>query len=302
MAAKQAVPPDPASSPWLHVAAPVGKVGSWFLIGANFLLLFAPLVFLLNAADYLDPQAPGGTLMLLFSDPTRVLAIADLVSVIGVVILACTLFVILFGLIRAERRVGLDVYLLGIVTLACLVAWVPVMAYALGRARGTITDVDAAAATGGWSVAAGLLLAASLAYLFFTIRLEDGTGVRKLGSFKWPIYAAVNLLGSAAIAGYVQGGGTNVDAFSLGLVLKVTLIPMLGVMAYQDLRDKFPLWRAVPLQAVPDVAARPAPPAVRPAPSPPVIGRVMGRFVERPVPTFVAGSGVAMPLPPPPDD
>lgn len=273
-------PPDPTTSPWLAVAAPVGRVASWFLVGANFLLLFAPLVFLLNAAEYLDPQGPGGTLLLLFSDPTRILAVSDLITLIGIVILACALLVILFGLIRAERKIKLDVYLLGIVTVACLLAWVPVMAYALQRARGTVTNVDAAAATGGWGLAAGLLLAASLTYLFFTIRLENGTGTRKLGSFKWPIYAAVNLLGSAAIAGFFQPGGGNVSAFSLGLVLKVTLIPMLGVMAYQELRDRFPLWARVPLHPAP----------------------VAARVVAPPAPVARVPMAIARPLPPPPDD
>lgn len=278
MAATLPAPPDPTSSPWLHLAAPVGKVAAWFLIGSNFLLLFAPLAFLLNPTGYMDPNGRGSSLVVLLSDPSRLLSIADFVAIIGVVVLACSLFLIVLGLVRAEKKVRFDAFLLGCATFGCLAAWVPTMLYAQGRARGTVASVDAAAATGGWSVAAVLLLAASLTYLFFTIRLENGTRTLKLGSFKWPIYAAVNLLGSAAIAGYVQGGSSNVDAFSLGLVLKVTLIPMLGVMAYQDLRDKFPLWAHVPLHA-----ESTRPPAVAAKPTP-------------------VQALVARPLPPPPDD
>ena len=128
------------------------------------------------------------------------------------------------------------------------------MLYAWGRARGTVTSVDAAAATGGWGVASLLLLVASLGYLFLTLRLENGTQKLRLGSFKWPMYAAVNVLGSVAIAGFFQGysgGSGSVDAFTLGLVLKVTLVPLLGVLAYRALMDLFPNWARVPLREAP---------------------------------------------------
>jgi len=298
LAAKQADPPDPRTSPWLALAAPIGKVAATFLIGQNLILLFAPLFFLLDLRNAADPSGPGGSLVLLFSDPVHLLAIADFVGLIGVVILAASVFLILFGLIRADRKVPADAFLLGVLVLACLAAWVPTMAYALGRAR-AVTTVDAVAATGGWSLAAVLLLAAALAYLFLCVRLENGARTR-LGSFRWPIYAAVNVLGSAIIAGFFQsaaGGSASLDAFTLGLVLKVTLIPVLGVWAYRDLKDRFPAWAQLPVMTPPRVetpAPTPAPPTAevpprlpeaRPvlAPPPP-----MGAFVH--------------PLPPPPDD
>jgi len=287
-------PPDPRTSPWLHVAAPVGKVAAYFLIAQCFLLLFAPLVLLLDLASQVEPGGTGSSLVALFADPMRVIAVADFVAIIGVVILALALFLVLFGFVRGDRRVPLDAYAFGIGSLACLAAWVPVMAYSLSRARGSVADVDAAAATGGWSLAAVLLLVASLAYLFFTLRLEERTRALKLSSLRWPIYAAVNVLGSAAIAAFFQsaaGGSGSLDAFTIGLVLKVTLIPMLGVWAYRDLRDRFPLWARVPLHEVPKVAV---PTTAEGVPLPPTV-------VRPPAPSPPRGV-LARPLPPPPND
>ena len=269
-------PPDPTTSPWLAIAAPVGKVATLFLIAGNFLLLFAPLLFLTNASGDVDPSGPGGPVLLLLSDPGHLLAIGDFVGVLGTVILACAVFVILLGLIRADRPVGILTYALGVLVFACLATWVPVALWSQGAASGDPATVDAAAATGGWGLASLLLLAASVAYLFFTMRVENGTRALRLGSFKWPIYAAVNVLGSAAIAGFFSGGGSATNVFSLGLALRVTLVPLLGVMAYSDLRDRFPLWAQVPLHEPPAAphaeAQRPAPPVgrlVRPIPPPP---------------------------------
>lgn len=277
-------PPDPTTSPWLHLAAPVGRVAAIFLMAGCFLQLLAPLAFLTAVGDRADPAGPGGSLTLLLSDPGSLLAIGDFVGVLGCVVLACAFFLILFGLVRADKRVPFDSFLLGVAAFACLVTWVPAMLASEGIARGTIDGVDAAGATGGWGLASLLLLGASLAYLFFALRLGNGSRALKLGSLKWPMYAAVNVLGSAALAGYFAGGGANLSAFSLGLVLKVTIVPLLGVMAYADLRDRFPNWALVPLHPAPRIAAK--------------------RAVRRPsVPAkSVRAARVARPLPPPPDD
>ena len=272
-------PPDPTTSPWLAIAAPVGRIGTLFLIASNFLFLFAPLMFLANAQENVDTSGPGAPVLLLLSDPGHLLAIGDFVGVLGTVILACAVFVILLGLIRADRPVGIATYALGVLVFACLVTWVPVTLWSQGAASGDPATVDAAAATGGWGLASLLLLAASVAYLFFTMRVENGTRALRLGSFKWPIYAAVNVLGSAAIAGFFSGGGSATNVFSLGLALRVTLVPLLGVMAYSDLRDRFPAWAQVPLHEPP--AAPPRTEERRPAP-------LVGRLVR--------------PIPPPPDD
>ena len=311
MAANQAVPPDPASSPWLAIAAPVGKIATYLLVGACFLQLFAPLAFLSNFRDRADPNGPGGPLILFLSDPVRLLALGDFVSILGVVILACAVFLILFGLIRADKRVRIDAFLLGLLVFACLVAWIPVMAYAQGRATGSLSDLDAAAATGGWGIASLLLLGASLAYLFFTVRLENGTKGLKLGSFKWPIYAAVNVLGSAALAGFFASGGSNMDAFSMGLALKVTVVPLLGVMAYADLRDRFPAWARVALHGAPPTAKAVASPVriaaipmaiARPVPLPPPTVAHAAPPLARVTAKPVGARTVELPLPPPPDD
>jgi len=241
----KSVPPDPASSPWLHLAAPLGKFGIALLIVSSFAAMFAPLVFLLEAESVLDPDAPASAPIALFADPGRVLAIADFVAILGVVLLSAAMALVLLALARGDNPLSLVTFLIGGAVLVCLAAWVPIMVYSQVQARGAISTLDAAAATGGWSIASLLLLAASLAYMAFTIRFENGVKHRRLTSYWWPAYGAVNVLGSVAIAGFFAESATgagNTEALSLGLVLKVTLIPMLGVMAYGDLKDRFPRW------------------------------------------------------------
>ena len=284
MSAAIATPPDPTTSPWLHLAAPVGRVATYFLIGGSFLQLFAPLAFLVDLGGRTEPDAPGGSLLLLLSDPGHLLSIGDFVLILGVVILAAAVFLILFAFLRADRKVGFVPFLLGATVLACLAAWVPVMLYAQGRATGTVASLDAAAATGGWGLASCLMLGASLAYLFLAVRIQNGSGKLGLPSFKWPIYGAVGVLGSVAIAGFFASGGADLDAFSLGLVLKATLIPFLGVMAFSDLRDRFPAWARVPLHDAPITAAKSMDVPIR-SPAKPVMA-----------------VRVARPMPPPPDD
>ena len=287
MAATPPKAPDPATSPWLHIAAPVGKIATLFLLVSNFLLLFAPLFFLVDFSSYADPGTRSGSLIMLFADPVRLLAIGNYVAIVGIAILASAMFLILLGLLRADKRPRIEILLLGFASLGCLVTWVPVMVNAQARVQGTAASVDAVAATGGMGLASGLLLAASLAYLFFTIRLENGAKPRRLRTFWWPIYGAMNVLGSAVLAGFFQGaslGSGNLDAFILALTLKVTLIPLLGVVAYRDLRDRFPWWAHVPLVEAPGIP-KSAPP--KPVPS-------TARFARPAV--------AAYPLPPPPDD
>lgn len=294
---KRAGPPDPSTSPWLHLAAPLGKFAAWFLITQNFLFLFAPLFFLLDLPTYTDPSGPGGSLLYVFTDPAHLLSIADFAAMIGIVILCSAMLLIFIGLIRGDRVLGIDVFAPGIVVFGCLAAWIPVMAYSLGRARGTVSSVDAVAATGGWSVASLLLLAASLAYLFFALRLENGTKAQRLSSFNWPIYGAVNVLGSAVIAASFQnaaGGAGSMDAFAVGLVLKVTLVPMLGVWAYRDLRDRFPNWKRVKLHDVPGIGDT----VIRPESVDTVI---RPENVDTAMKTIPRGILVS-PRPPPPDD
>ena len=96
------------------------------------------------------------------------------------------------------------------------------------------------------------------------------------------MYAAVNVFGSLAIAGFFQGlaaGNPNFDAFTLGLVVEMTLVPVLGVLAYRDLLDRFPGWGRLPAALVTPVvvahatrrvfAVRRTPAPVRPLPPPP---------------------------------
>jgi hypothetical protein len=81
--------------------------------------------------------------------------------------------------------------------------------------------------------------------MVLTARVDLGIHHRRMTSLWWPAFAAVNLLGSVAVAGFFIGlaGGTAIaESLSLGLVLKVTLVPMLGVLAYGDLKDRIQRW------------------------------------------------------------
>ncbi len=287
-------PPPELTSPWLHLAGRLGRIGIGCLLIENFLLLFAPLFFLMSLPSNLRLTVAGAPSLYALTDAGLVLSIADLFSVIGFVILAPVLLVIVFALARSVRRPAFDTLVLGIVAFACVVALVPVKLYAQGRAAGTIAGIDQVAATGGWGVASALLLVASLAYLFFALRVEATARPVKLAAYTWPVYAAVNALGAVAIAGFFQGlaaGSPNFNAYTLGIVLKVTLVPMLGVLAYRDLLDRVPAWARISAKEVAPAAMPVAVPAASP--------------VERlasPPPPPPADEILPLPLPPPPED
>src|SRR3989441_437453 len=156
-----------------------------------------------------------------------------------------------------------------------------------------------------WSFASGLILAASLLYLFLALRIEAGAKPLQLSSLKWPLYGAVNVFGSLAIAGFFQGlaaGHPNFDAFTLGLVVKMTLVPVLGVLAYRDLLDRFPGWGRLPAAGapVPVALVRPAFPRVH-APRRAFASQWFLSPV-RPLPPPPSPENTMRPPPPPPAD
>ena len=82
-------------------------------------------------------------------------------------------------------------------------------------------------------------------------------------------------------------GPQNIDAYTLGITLKVTLVPMLGVLAYRDLYDRVPAWAKTTVGGAPPPAGPATPSAaesIAPPPPPP------------------PDSADALPLPPPPED
>src|SRR2546425_1171683 len=284
---------QPVPSWWLTLASRLGRVAIVCLILENFLLLFAPLAFLLGGSPGMG-FSPRASVLVAFSDAGFLLSLADLFAVIGFSILAPVLFLLLIGIVKSKRRVPFDTFLLG-GALACVVAVIPVKLYAQARAAGTVASLDAVAATGGWSLASGLILAASLLYMFLAQRVEAGVGPFKLSSLKWPLYGAVNLFGSLAIAGFFQGlaaGRPNFDPFTPGLVGKMTPVPLLGVLASRDLLDRFPYWGRLPAAGAPVAAV------VRPAPR---RGHA-ARRVHAPQRVFAPRptSASVRPLPPPP--
>ncbi len=270
----------PAASFGLHLAGRLGRVAAACLVAANFLLLFAPLFWLtgLGGTPSLAPPVtglplaadPAHAVLALATDPGFLLTLADILQMAGFAILAGVLLLLLAGLARGPRKVPFDGIALGFVAFVIALVLVPVLVIAQAHARGTIGSIDEVAATGGWSVASVLLLGLSLAYLALALRVSTGQSRRRLAAYKWPVYAAVNVLGAVAIAGFFGGlaaGNPNVDALTLGLVLKVTLIPMLGVLAYRDLYDGFPAWATIGEVEAPAVAH--ATPATKPAELPP---------------------------------
>ncbi|GEM_PF-5479466 len=289
--ALQAVP-----SWWLSLASRLGRVAIVCLIVENFLLLLAPLAFLTG----LDPGGfmTSASLLSVFSDAGFLLSLADLFAVIGFTILAPVFFLILVGLVKSKRRVPHDTLLLGGAT-AAAIAVIPVQLYAHARAAGTVASLDAVAATGGLTAVSALILLVSLLYLFFSLRIEGTVKPLKFSSLKWPIYGAVNVFGSLAIAGFFQGlaaGTPRMDALTIGLVVKMTLVPVLGVLAYRDLFDRFPSWARIPVAGAPIL---PAP--VRAAPRR-VFIRHAHPVVARPLPPPPSPANEMRPLPPPPTD
>ncbi len=290
--------PQPVPSWWLSLASRLGRVAIICLIVENFLLLLAPLAFLVGG---LPPNIgmTSASLLLVFSDAGFLVSLADLFAVIGFSILASVFFLILVGLVRSKRRVPYDTLLLG-GAIACAIAVIPVELYAHARAAGTVASLDAVAATGGLTAASALILLVSLLYLFFALRIEGTVKPLKFASLKWPVYGAVNVFGSLAIAGFFQGlaaGTPRTDAFTIGLVVKMTLVPVLGVLAYRDLFDRFPNWARIPVAGAPIL---PAPVAVAPR-------RVFARRTPtpatvRPLPPPPSPENTMQPLPPPPRD
>ena len=308
MAAPPPAPQAPTSW-WLSLASRLGRVAIVCLIVENFLLLFAPLAFLVGPSSGSARVSVLGSLLLVFQDAGFLVNLADLFAVIGFAILAPVLFLVLFGLFKSKRRVPFDTLLLG-GALACVVAAIPVKLYAEARGAGSVTTIDAVAATGGWSVASGLVLAASILYFLFTLRIEAGTKPLKLSCIKWPIYAGVSVIGSVAFAVFFQGlaaGDPNFDAFTLGIVVKTTLVPVLGVLAYRDLLDVFPNWGRLPIEGAPQPIA--SAPAAVPQVAPLEIvtmqpARAPTRILAplRPLPPPPAPANEMRRLPPPPTD
>src|SRR2546425_8467473 len=155
---------QPVPSWWLTLASRLGRVAICCLILENFLLLFAPLAFLLGGSPGMG-FSPRASVLVAFSDAGFLLSLADLFAVIGFSILAPVLFLLLVGLVKSKRRVPFDTLLLG-GALACVVAVIPLKLYAPARAAGAVASPYAGAATGGGAPAPRLILSASLPFMF----------------------------------------------------------------------------------------------------------------------------------------
>ncbi len=313
LTAPSAAPAEPAASLTLHLAGRLGRVAAACLVISNFLLLFAPLFWLTNLGGtpaFAPGEDQGRAILAVATDPGFLLQIADLLQVIGAVILAAVFLLLLLGVVRGRGRQPLEAVALGFSTFLLALVLVPVLLIAQAHARGAVGSIDEVAATGGWSVASAILLGLSLAYMAFGMRVDGAVRPRPRTSFRWPVYAAVNLLGAAVIAAFFEGaaeGSPNFDAFTLGLVLKVTLVPMLGVLAYRDLYDRFPTWARVAAAETPRATPAPAtvspppPPEAPPPPRPHAAGAVPASLAPEASP-IPPPPTTELPPPPPPDD
>src|SRR3989454_8709856 len=131
-----AFPPasQPVPSWWLTLASRLGRVAIVCLILENFLLLFAPLVFLLGGSPGMG-FSPRASVLLAFSDAGFLLSLADLFAVIGFSILAPVLFLLLVGLVKSKRRGTFDTPPPRRAP-ACVVALIPLKLYAHAPAAG----------------------------------------------------------------------------------------------------------------------------------------------------------------------
>src|SRR2546422_6133378 len=144
-----ALPPaaQPVPSWWLTLAPRLGRVAICCLILENFLLLFAPLAFLLGGSPGMG-FSPRASVLVAFSDAGFLLSLADLFAVIGFSILAPVLFLLLVGLVKSKRRVPLDTPPLRGAPPG-VVAGVPPELYAPAPPAGAGAGPDAGAAAGG---------------------------------------------------------------------------------------------------------------------------------------------------------
>src|SRR3989441_5423757 len=217
---------QPVPSWWLTLASRLGRVAICCLILENFLLLFAPLAFLLGGSPGMG-FSPRASVLVAFSDAGFLLSLADLFAVIGFSILAPVLFLLLIGLVKTKRRVPFDTFLLG-GALACVVAVIPVKLYAQARAAGTVASLDAVAPTGGWSLASGLILAASLLYMFLAQRVEAGAGGVQTSRPQRAPYAGANIFRGLARPRFFPGlaaGRPHFDALTPRLVVEISPFP-----------------------------------------------------------------------------
>lgn len=223
--------------PFLQLAGSLGHTGAAFLIAANFASLFAPLFYFTNLAAFVDPRDPSAVAVLLFSDPSRLFAVGDLLLLIGAFMMSGAGAFVLLGLPRLSRKVPIDAFILGGASVGGLVAWSVATVLARGGAR---SGLDAVAAVGGWSNAALLLLVASVLYVAFTVRVDPGAARRGFAPIRWPVFAAINLAGTAALR--PTGGRADEPLAIVGLGLVIVLLPLLGIVTYRDVMESFDKW------------------------------------------------------------
>ncbi len=282
---------DEPANTWLDLGGGFGRWGALLLVFQHLLLLLAPLFYLANLRASLPPgRSTMEDLLLLLAAPEQLVGIADLIALPGVIFLVVGLFLTLFGLRQEKLPLKPLSALFGFGAIAALIAWIPLTVYSAGRATGAVLTLNQVAATGGFTVASALLLGAALLWMLFTLDVQKRFEPSNLTSYHWPVYAGINLLGSAAIAAFFQSlaaGAPSQDALLIGMILKATLIPVLGVMAYSNLRDKFHYFRGLRFASA---AAREGRSRRAPLPPPP----------PPPPPPAKAASGNPKPRPPPP--
>lgn len=231
------------------------------MIASNFAFLFAPLFYFSDPRAGLNSKEPTTIAFVLVADPHRVFAVGDVLLLIGAVLLSAAVALVLPGLLRPDRRPPKDAFLWGSAAVVAMGAWAVATLAAQSRARGGLSAV---VAMGGWSTAALALLVASALYVVFTVRVGGKSARRGLAPLRWPVYAALGLVGTAFLKPSPQAGEWVVV---VGLGLMIVLLPLLGVMTYLDVRSSFDEWAKMEdRRSVATVLHSPAPASEDPPP------------------------------------
>ena len=288
------MPARGASKAWLHLGGRLGRVAGGCLVAQNFLYIFAPLFFLLDLGRFVNPRDAGGQFVAQASDAGLFLAVGDIAGMLGFALLATALAALIAGhglhdalsrhghrhrqtigrrarprspsSHRRARSVGISD--------GRVVA-------ATGRGRvhrdrepreAGVGTLDSAILAGGWGIGAAVLLCASLAFLAFAL-IQGGPRDGRLACPLWAVFGAVQCLGVAPFAAVIEAAGEadrNPYTLTIGLGVRILLLPVLAVLAYRELLERLPGWEQTGTGASPRGPSRArAPAALDPPPPPP---------------------------------
>ena len=267
------MPARGASKAWLHLGGRLGRVAGGCLVAQNFLYIFAPLFFLLDLGRFVNPRDAGGQFVAQASDAGLFLAVGDIAGMLGFALLASALAALIAGVEVSRRPPPLAVMAIVAAGFACVAVMPLVMSWAEGKPREAgVGTLDSAILAGGWGIGAAVLLCASLAFLAFAL-IQGGPRDGRLVCPLWAVFGAVQCLGVAPFAAVIEAAGEadrNPYTLTIGLGVRILLLPVLAVLAYRELLERLPGWEQTGTGASPRGPSRArAPAALDPPPPPP---------------------------------